>query len=70
MLIYDKLDKLAESKIPEGTHKYLHVNSRDAWVQSVVALYEKEAIRFDKDSLEKLLVNWEALLYHKYSYLN
>lgn len=70
MLMYDKLDELAEKKIPAGIHSILHVNSREAWVESVVELYRKEAIRLDKDSLEVLLINWESLLYQKYSYLN
>jgi hypothetical protein len=70
MLIHEKLDKIAESRIPDSVHKYLHVNCREAWVQSVFDLYKKEAIRLDKDSLEVLAKNWESLLYQKYSYLN
>lgn len=70
MLIYDTLDKLAESTIPEGVHEYLHVNSRDAWVETVVSLYETKAIDLKPVVVQSLLKNWETLLFKKYSSLN
>lgn len=44
MLIHDTLDKLADIGIPPGVHKYLHVNSREAWVNIIVSLYERGKI--------------------------
>lgn len=70
MLIYDTLDKIAEAKIPSGKHKYLHVNSREAWVDVVVSLYEKGLIEINPNVVQKLLNRWESLLYNKYSQLN
>lgn len=70
MLIYDTLDKLAVSQIPEGIHKYLHVNSREAWVETVVLLYEKGSIDLTPEVVRSLLKRWEILLYKKYSQLN
>jgi hypothetical protein len=70
MLIYDTLDKLAETTIPEGKHKYLHVNSREAWVEYVAVLIEQKKIKFNGATLQVLLYNWEQLLYQKFSALN
>jgi hypothetical protein len=70
MLIYDTLDKLAESVIPEGVHEVLHVNSREAWVETMVSLYEMKSIDLKPKTLQGLLKNWEVLLYKKFSSLN
>lgn len=70
MLIYDTLDKLAESSIPNGVHELLHVNSREAWVETVVSLHETKAIDLTPLTVKSLLRNWEILLYKKYSSLN
>lgn len=70
MLIYDTLDKLAESTIPEGVHDLLHVNSREAWVEAVVAMYESKEISLTPLMVKSLLRNWEILLFKKYSTLN
>ena len=70
MLIYDTLDKLAESSIPSGTHEILHVNSREAWVETVVYMYERGLIDPKPLTIKSLLQNWEQLLYKKYSHLN
>lgn len=70
MLIYDTLDKLAESTIPDGVHDLLHVNSREAWVESVVAMYEAKTIDLTPLTVKSLLRNWEILLFKKYSSLN
>lgn len=70
MLIHDTLDRLADMGIPPGTHKYLHVNSREAWVETVVLLYERGKIELNPDVVESLLKRWEILLYKKYSQLN
>lgn len=70
MLIYDNLDKLAESAIPEGIHELLRVNSREAWVETVVSLHEMKSIDLNPQTVKVLLKNWETLLYKKYSSLN
>lgn len=70
MLIYDTLDKLAQSSIPEGVHEILHVNSRDAWVETVVSLHDTKTIQLTPLTVKALLRNWESLLYKKYSSLN
>lgn len=70
MLIYDTLDKLAESAIPNGVHEMLHVNSREAWVETVVSLYEMKSIDLKPRTLRALLKNWEVLLYKRFSTLN
>jgi hypothetical protein len=70
MLIHDTLDKLAESVIPDGIHKVLHVNSRECWVEMVASLYKAKSIDMKPKTVEVLLKNWEALLYKKYSTLN
>lgn len=70
MLIYDTLDKLAEISIPEGIHEVLHVNSREAWVETVVSLHETKTVDLTPLVVKSLLRNWEILLYKKYSSLN
>lgn len=70
MLIHDTLDKLADIGIPPGIHKHLHVNSREAWVDTVVSLYERGVIDLNPDVAQSLLKRWEVLLYKKYSQLN
>lgn len=70
MLIYDTLDRLAESSIPEGVHEILHVNSREAWVETVMSLHKAKTIDLTPLAVKSLLRNWEILLYKKYSSLN
>lgn len=71
MLIYDTLDKLAEGSIPSGIHSVLHVNSQQAWVETVVSMYKKGVINNKQPKVVKFLLdNWEELLYKKYSELN
>jgi hypothetical protein len=70
MLIHDTLDRLADMYIPSGIHKYLHVNSREAWVDTIVSLYERGKIDPNPEVMQSLLKRWEILLYKKYSQLN
>lgn len=70
MLIYDTLDRLAKSSIPSGKHEFLHVDSRQAWVETVVSMYERGMIDPRPLTIKSLLSNWEQLLYKKYSHLN
>lgn len=70
MLIHDTLDKLADIGIPPGVHKYLHVNSREAWVNIIVSLYERGKIDLRPEVVQPLLKKWEILLYKTYSQLN
>lgn len=70
MLIHDTLDMLADKYIPPGIHKYLHVNSREAWIDIMVSLFEKGKIQPSPEVVQSLLGKWEILLYKKYSQLN
>ena len=71
MLIYDQLDKIAEElEIPRDIHPYLHINSREAWVDTMVGLIESKHIKPYPKVIKALGNNWEELLCRKYSNLN
>ena len=70
MLIHDTLDRLAETAIPSGMHPVLHVESRRAWVETVVDLHERKQFKLNYENLSVLVNSWEQLLYQKYSNLN
>lgn len=71
MLIHDTLDKIAEeTQIPTETHEYLHVNSREAWVDTMALLIENGHIKPSPKMIKILAENWEDLLCRKYSNLN
>ncbi len=69
-VVYELLDTLAERHIPEGKHKYLHVYSREAWVDLMTDLVEKDLIQTRLSTLTKCAIHWETLLVHKLSILN
>lgn len=69
-LIQETLEGLAERYIPEGTHKLLHVNSREAWMDLMLELIESGSISKRLSILAKCAINWEALLVHKISIQN
>ncbi len=50
-VVYELLDTLAERHIPEGKHKYLHVYSREAWVDLMTDLVEKQLLKEYKKNL-------------------
>lgn len=68
MLYYDVLDEVAEAHIPAGRHKVLHVDCRQAWVETMADLIERGYVK--KMDIEMMAVLWEKLLYKKYSALN
>jgi hypothetical protein len=71
MLIHDTLDKIAEeTQIPTEIHEYLHVNSREVWVETMVGLIESGQIKPVPKTIKVLAENWEDLLCRKYSNLN
>lgn len=71
MLIYDQLDKIAEElEIPQEIHPYLHVNSREAWVDIMVGLIENNHIKASPKIIKIFGTNWEELLCRRYSNLN
>lgn len=71
MLIHDTLDKIAEEiQIPTDIHEYLHVNTREAWVDTMVSLIENRYIKPTPKNIKALAINWEELLCRKYSNLN
>ena len=69
-VVYDVLDTFAGRYIPEGRHKLLHVNSREAWVDLMVDLLEKELIPVKATTIKNCAVHWEILLTHRLSLLN
>ena len=70
-MIEEKLHEIAEVAIPKGKHELLHVDSREQWVNSVMALIKLGALKKnDKESLAILAHNWEAFLTTRYSQLN
>ena len=69
-MLIDALDIVAEKYIPEGKHKYLHVDSREAWVEVVVYLLDNKLVNQDMTSIKALAINWETLLVKRYSALN
>jgi len=71
MLIHDTLDKIAEeTQIPTEIHEYLHVNSREVWVETMILLIESGQIKPVPKTIKVLAENWEDLLCRKYSNLN
>ena len=72
MLIYEKLDQLAEElNIPTEMHPYLHINSREAWVETVAQLIEGNHLHDkSKRTIRILGENWEDLLCRRYANLN
>ena len=71
MLIYDQLDRIAEeAQSPTELHEYLHINSREVWVDTMVLLIESGQIKPVPRMIKVLAENWEDLLCRKYSNLN
>lgn len=70
MLYYDLLDEIAEINIPSEIHPELHVNPRQAWVETVAELIELGHIRGSYKELSHYVRFWEPFLYKKYSTLN
>lgn len=68
--LYETLEGLAKKHIPKGTHRLLHVNSREAWTSLMVNLVESGAVRKRVSMLAKCAINWEALLIQKISIQN
>jgi hypothetical protein len=64
------IDELADRYIPEGKHKILHVNSREAWKEIMFLLIEKDAIPRKASYFARCAISWEALLIQRLSPLN
>lgn len=69
-LTYAQLYKLADRHIPEGRHKMLHVDSREAWINLMIDLLEKQRLSNKAAVLRKCAVGWELLLTQRLSTLN
>lgn len=69
-MLIDTLDKFAELYIPAGIHKYLHVDSRTAWVETVAFLIESGNVKASKENIKLLAQSWENVLFKRYSTLN
>lgn len=70
MVLEQALETIAHSVIPEGTHKYLHVDCRKAWVDTVTDMVDKKMMPATTKNIKKLALGWETLLFIKYSSLN
>lgn len=64
------LSLLAERFIPPGTHRYLHVNSRKAWIKLMLEMLETGVLGSSIGVLCKCARNWELLLTRKISTQN
>jgi len=69
-LVFDMLDRVAQNRVPNRTHKLLHVNCRTCFVETAAELLEKGKIKPTVSNVEFLTSNWENLLFFKYSTLN
>lgn len=70
MLYYDVLDEIAALHVPNKIHPELHINSRQAWVDTVAMMIEYDLISTSYANLCKCAEIWEAMLYKRYSVLN
>lgn len=70
MIIHDRLEIVAKKSIPVGIHPLLRVNSRKAWIETVIELGKKEKMELSAHNVSVLAKNWELLLITKYSALN
>jgi hypothetical protein len=77
MVTYNKLEAVANAIIPEGNHKYFHVNCREAWIKIVKEVLDNKKLlkkaKVDIENYEaiaKLATNWELVLYNYYSQRN
>lgn len=68
--IYETLDKLAGRYIPEGRHKLLYVDSREAWLELMLGLIENKSITPKYSTMLKFAENWEQLITKRISMLN
>ena len=69
-VIYEIIDSLAEKHIPAGKHKFLHVDSREAWKDLVIVMIESKIIGKKLSIITKLAINWEELLTRKIAMYN
>jgi len=67
---YDIIASVADTYVPNKKHDLLHVVSREAWIDIVVELVNKGAIKPKMAVILKCALNWEALLTLKLSRLN
>jgi hypothetical protein len=69
-VLHETLEELAERYIPEGRHKFLHVDSRKAWKELMLVMLKTGIIRRKLSLITKCAVNWETLLVQKLSIQN
>ena len=69
-VIYEIIDSLAERYIPAGKHKFLHVDSREAWKDLMIVMIENKVIGKRLSTITKLAINWEELLTRKIAMYN
>ena len=70
MITQDALTIIADKTIPEGTHKLLRVNSREAWVKIVSKMIEEGYVEPNPQNLRSMSKNWEFILISTLSLLN
>lgn len=67
---YEIVNTVAKQYVPNKKHPYLHVNSREAWIDLVVELINKGSMKPKLSVILKFALNWELLLTAKYIHLN
>jgi len=69
-LIHETLERLADTYIPRGQHKILHVNAREYWKKLMLELIETKSVKPRLSTLTKCAMYWEPLLTQKISTQN
>jgi len=69
-LVYDMLDKIVANVVPNRTHELLHINCRKAFIETVAELLDGQHVIPTVSNVKFLTMNWELVLFKKYSSLN
>lgn len=69
-VLYEVLEDLAERYIPEGNHRMLHINSREAWKELMVVMLEEKLVAKKLSIITKCAIKWETILVQKISIQN
>ena len=64
-VLYETIETLADRYVPSSRHRWLHVNSREAWIDMMVLLLETKSVKPKLSLITKCAINWEDLLYKR-----
>jgi len=68
--LHEALEELAERYIPEGRHKFLHVDSRESWKELMLVILKAGIVKKRLSLITKCAMSWETLLVQKLSIQN